>query len=89
MLHISFLSEWYLLWRSINSRHNLYKWSVSSFLPYVHFFRIDILIFESWSKGTEQKKIYHPRIEPVTRQNKFESGPFGALSTCSNEAISY
>ena len=60
MLHISFLSKWYLLWSSINSCHNLYKWSVSSFLPYVYFFRIDILIFENWSKGTEQKKNLPP-----------------------------
>ena len=47
---------------------------------YVQFFKIDILIFER-SKGTERKKkIYWPRIEPVSRQNKFESGPFSALS---------
>ena len=61
--------------------------SVSSFRAYVHFFKIDILIFER-SKGTEQnKKIYQPRIEPVSRQNKFDSGPFSALSTCANEAV--
>ena len=55
----------------------------------MHFFKIGILIFER-SKGTERKKkkkIYRPRIEPVSRQNKFESGPFSALSTCANEAV--
>ena len=44
-----------------------------------------ILIFES--KGTERKKIDWPHIEPVSRQNKFESDPFSALSTCANEAV--
>ena len=34
-----------------------------------------------------KKKIYRPRIEPVSRQNKFKSGPFSALSTCANQAV--
>ena len=50
------------------------------------FFLIDILIFER-SKGTERKKkkIGRPRIEPVSRQNKVDSGPLSALSACANE----
>ena len=34
-----------------------------------------------------EKKIERPRIEPVPRQNKFESGPFSALSAWANEAV--
>ena len=33
------------------------------------------------------KKNYGPRIEPVSRQNKFKTGLFSALSTCTNEAV--
>ena len=54
------------------------------------FFKIDILISER-SKGTERKKkkkkIGRPRIEPVSRQNKVDSGPFSALSACANETV--
>ena len=52
------------------------------------FFKIDILIFER-SKGTERKKkkIGRPHIEPVSRQNKVDSGPFSALSACANETV--
>ena len=50
-------------------------------------FQIDILVFEG-RKETERKKINigRPRIELVSRQNKFNSGRFSALSTCANEA---
>ena len=52
---------------------------------------MDILIFER-SKGTERKKkkkIGRPRIEPVSRQNKVDPGPFSALSACANETVLY
>ena len=35
----------------------------------------------------KKKKIYRPRIEPVSWQDKFGSGPFSAFSTCANEAV--
>ena len=52
------------------------------------FFKIDILIFER-SKGTERKKkkIGRPCIEPVSRQNEVDSGPFSALSARANETV--
>ena len=34
-----------------------------------------------------EKKIGRPRIEPVSRQNRLESGPFSALSTRANETV--
>ena len=34
-----------------------------------------------------EKKIEWPRIEPVSRQNKFERGTFSALPACANEAV--
>ena len=54
----------------------------------IFFLKIDILIFER-SKGTERKKkkIGQPRIEPVSRQNKVDSGPFSALSACANKTV--
>ena len=48
--------------------------------PMCIFFKIVILIFERSKKTERKKKIYRPRIEPVSRQNKLESGPFSALS---------
>ena len=39
-------------------------------------------------KEQNEKKIdLWPRIEPASGQNKFESGPFSALSNCVNEAV--
>ena len=34
-----------------------------------------------------EKKIERPRIEPVSRQNKFEPGTFSALPACANKAV--
>ena len=50
--------------------------------------QIDILVFEACKETErEKKKIGRPRIKPVSRQNKFDSGPFSALSTCTNETV--
>ena len=40
-------------------------------------------------KQNEEKTNYfdRPRIEPVSGQNKFKSGPFSTLSPCANEAV--
>ena len=35
----------------------------------------------------KKKKIGQPRIEPVSRQNKVDSGLFSALSACANETV--
>ena len=34
-----------------------------------------------------EKKFERPRIEPVSRQNKFEPGMFSALPAYANEAV--
>ena len=46
----------------------------------------DILLFER-SRNKTKKKIDRPHIEPVSQQNKFESGQLSASSTCANEAV--
>ena len=65
---------------TITSAKNLFP----DFAPYAVFY-IDILIFER--KEQNKKKINRPHIEPVSWQNKLQSGPFSALSTCANEAV--
>jgi len=44
------------------------------------------LIFERSREIDREKKIDRPRIEPVSQQNKLESGPFSTLFACANEA---
>ena len=48
-----------------------------------------ILGFERSTEKEWEKKLHRPppRIEPASRQNKLESGPFSALATCANEAV--
>ena len=89
--HISFPSVQMVFALTLDQfiRHNnRCKETVSRSRSIRNLFKIEILVFEG-SKETERKKkeIGRPRIEPVSRQNKFDSGRFSALCTCANEAV--
>ena len=51
------------------------------------FIRHNNLCKETVSRSRSIRNLFSTRIEPMSRQNKFDSGWFSTLSTCANEAV--